>query len=143
MMTDPSEIRYAITKDLPIADLRENYLDVGWINAECPDAFLEKMVRHSFAVSAAFDGDRLIGSMRALSDGVSDAYLLDLVVHHDYRCRGIGRAVLANLAAAMCDLGIGWIVCVGVPGTESFYQNSPGVKMQNFTPYRFFENPQS
>lgn len=142
-MTPSPEIKYVLTKDLPIAELREIYLDVGWIDSECPDAILEKMIRNSFAISAAFEGDRFIGSMRALSDGVSDAYLLDLVVHRDFRRRGIGRTILVNLAAAMRDLGVGWIVCVGAPGTESFYHNSPGVKMENYTPYRFFEKPSS
>lgn len=113
------------------------YREAGWIKPGADDSFVEEMIRNSFAIACAFDGARLIGMMRALSDGVSDAYLLDLVVDPVYRRRGIGKKLLDFLTQHMASLGVDWILCVGAPGTESFYRRTGAEPMAGFTPYRF------
>ena len=95
------------------------------------------MLRGTFAVSAAFHNGRLIGFMRALSDGVSDAYMLDLIVRKDYRKQGIGRKILDRLTGYLKQRGIDWILCIGAPGTEAFYSRTRAEKMMNYTPFRF------
>jgi ribosomal protein S18 acetylase RimI-like enzyme len=47
----------------------------------------------------AYDGDRLVGLCRAMSDGVSNAYISSVMVAPEYRRRGIGREMLARLMA--------------------------------------------
>jgi predicted N-acetyltransferase YhbS len=76
--------------------------------------------------------------MRALSDGVSDAYMLDLIVHPDYRKLGAGRTIVHTLADFLKKQGIEWIVCIGVPGSETFYGKTEAKNMDGFTPYRFY-----
>lgn len=78
--------------------------------------------------------------MRGISDGVSDAYLLDLIVHPDYRKNGIGKQIVNTLADHLKQKGIEWIVCIGVPGSESFYAKTNAKVMEGFTPYRFHDN---
>ena len=59
---------------------------------------------------------------RAISDGVSDAWLQDIVVLDDYRKHGIGRAIILKLVE-VCQLKkIGWIGLVAEPGTKEFYK---------------------
>ena len=74
--------------------------------------------------------------MRALSDGVSDAYLLDMVVELSHRRRGLAREILRQLNAYLKGKGINWIVCISVPGAENLYA-SEGKKMSGFVPFRF------
>lgn len=75
------------------ADLAADHFD----NGRSPDA-----LRRSFASSRhvvfAWDGDRVVGMARLLSDGVCNAYLVDVWTHSMYRRRGIGTAMVEHLA---------------------------------------------
>ena len=138
MNTSPrlEDICFRITSSLPSGEAAELYCEAGWM--EHPDAeAVSVMLRNSYAVSAAFHGERLIGFMRAFSDGISDAYMLDLVVKSEYRKLGVGRTILENLADHLKEKGIDWVLCVGAPGTDSFYERTSAVPMEGFTPYRF------
>ena len=75
--------------------------------------------------------------MRALSDGVSDAYILDLIVTQEYRRNGLGRRILDTLAQYLISLGIDWIVLIGADGTEKFYASTDAKPMKGHTPYRY------
>ena len=123
----------------PLEEVAELYLEAGWIKPGDDTGFLHPMLEHSFAVSAAFRDGKLVGMMRALSDGVSDAYILDLVVRKPYRGNGIARRVMENLTAHLQTFGIDWIVCIGAPGTEAFYSRTSAAVMHGFTPMRFGE----
>ena len=130
--------RYSITKDLPHADALALYRAAGWFGPSDPAPELDAMIANSFAVFAAFDdAGRLIGMARALSDGVSDAYILDVVVDPEFRSRGIGRTLVKRLAEYLASFGIDWIVCIGVPGTEAFYRAAGAAPMDGHTAFRF------
>ncbi len=134
-------LRYSITKDLPRADVLALYRAAGWFGMSDPAPELDAMIANSFAVSAAFDpASRLVGMARALSDGVSDAYILDVVVDPAHRSRGIGREIVKRLADHLAACGIDWIVCVGVPGTEAFYRAAGAAPMDGHTPFLFGGN---
>ena len=139
MDTDRQDrFRYSITKDLPRADVLALYRAAGWFGPSDPAPELDAMIANSFAVSAAFDpSGRLVGMARALSDGVSDAYILDVVVDPAHRLHGIGRTVVKCLADYLASLGIDWIVCIGVPGTEAFYRAAGAAPMDGHTAFRF------
>ncbi|MBK6683202.1 MAG: GNAT family N-acetyltransferase [Deltaproteobacteria bacterium] len=51
----------------------------------------------STAWVGAFEGDRLIGSARAMSDGARLAWLYDVVVESSFRGRGVGQALVRLL----------------------------------------------
>jgi len=131
-------LRYSITKDLPRADVLALYRAAGWFGPFDPAPELDAMISNSFAVSTAFDSaGRLVGMARALSDGVSDAYILDVVVDPAHRSQGVGRTIVKRLAEHLASFGIDWIVCVGVPGTEAFYRAAGAASMDCHTPFRF------
>lgn len=139
---DCRQIRFAVTKDLPRADALALYRAAGWFAGDDPAPQLDAMIANSFAVSAAFDfAGRLVGMARALSDGVSDAYILDVVVHPDRRGEGVGRGLVSRLAEHLASFGVDWIVCIGVPGTESLYRSAGAEPMTGHTPFRFRASP--
>ena len=132
------QFRYSITKDLPRADVLALYRAAGWFGMSDPAPELDAMIANSFAVSAAFDpAGHLVGMARALSDGVSDAYILDVVVDPAHRSLGVGRTIVSRLAEHLASFGIDWIVCIGVPGTETFYRAAGAAPMDNHTAFRF------
>jgi len=134
------QIEVKMIKNVSADDIVELYRCAGWWQEGSDDpASIRLIAERSFALCGAFnEAGKLVGMMRALSDGVSDAYMLDLVVHPDYRRHGLGSRVLHTLAEHLHALGIEWIVCIGAPGTEAFYQKSKGEVMHGFVPYRFF-----
>ncbi|MDX9822783.1 MAG: GNAT family N-acetyltransferase [Syntrophales bacterium] len=79
---------------LRISDIRDMLSKVSW----CPDITepeILKGIRNSALVVGAYTGKgRQIGFLRVVSDKVRFAYLLDVVVHEDYRRRGIGRGMV-------------------------------------------------
>ncbi|MCQ2378120.1 MAG: GNAT family N-acetyltransferase [Victivallaceae bacterium] len=114
------------------------YRAAKWWGEENDFGAMRKMLENSFAVVCARSGGKLVGMMRAISDGISDAYMLDLVVAPEYRRRGIGKRLTDFLAAHLETCGIEWIVCIGVPGTENVYGKCERASaMAGHTPWRF------
>jgi ribosomal protein S18 acetylase RimI-like enzyme len=64
-----------------------------------PRDVVEAQVRGARWVVAAYDDARLVGFVRAISDGVTNAYVCTMVVHADYRGRGIGTELMKRLIA--------------------------------------------
>lgn len=71
--------------------LRETY----WAH-DRPLALIERAVRNSFCVSAWCDV-RMIGFARAITDFACHAYLADVIVHPDWRGRGLGTRLVRRL----------------------------------------------
>ena len=118
------------------ADVAALYRDAGGIGEEDSTDFIPEVLKNSFCVVGAFHRGRMIGMMRALSDGVSDAYLLDMVVLTEFRGHGIAAQILDCIVTHLKGLGIDWIVCISVPGVEKLYLRR-GETMEKHTPIRF------
>jgi ribosomal protein S18 acetylase RimI-like enzyme len=52
------------------------------------------MLAHTDYHFSAWDGQRLVGFARVLTDGVYRATLWDVVVHPDYQGRGVGEELV-------------------------------------------------
>ena len=90
--TSPDGIDWARLK----ADLAADDFD----NGRSPAA-LRRSFEQSQHVAFARDGDRVIGTARLLSDGVCNAYLLDVWTASQYRRQGIATALVELLLAAV------------------------------------------
>lgn len=82
------------------------YASVGWTNYTAQPEMLERAFAHSLAILAAYDGERLIGIIRAVGDGASIVFVQDLLVHPDYQRRGIGSTLLKMLLALFARVSI-------------------------------------
>ena len=94
-------------------EYRENHLvdldALAVLRAACAFAsvdrvYLARQVSGALWVVHAYDGSRLVGFCRAISDGVSNAYVSSVMVDPEYRRRGIGRAMLARLIGGRDDV---------------------------------------
>ena len=77
------EIKTHRERPIPTRSVRELYGHVGWSRAVNEEE-LREVLEVGPAVGA-WDGERLVGFVRALSDGHLAAYVEDVMVHQDYR----------------------------------------------------------
>jgi ribosomal protein S18 acetylase RimI-like enzyme len=102
------------------------YRSAGWWRdgkddpAEIPGIIRGSLV---FIVAVNRKSGKAVGMGRAISDGISDAYIQDMVVLPEYRGRGIGRAILRKILAACREHGISWIALIAEGGTGDFYRD--------------------
>src|SRR5690606_28247620 len=87
-----------------------------------------------FVVAVDRISGRTVGMGRAISDGVSDAYIQDLVVLPDFRGRGVGKAIIKRLVEVCISRGITWIALVAEPGTQEFYKEAGFSPMEGHMP---------
>jgi ribosomal protein S18 acetylase RimI-like enzyme len=76
---------------------------VGWPKPPSPERHLE-ILRGSSHVVLARDGERVVGFVTAISDGVISAYIPLLEVLPEYQGRGIGAELVRRLLARLGDL---------------------------------------
>ena len=112
------------------------YLFEKWISPSDDYSRINQAVKNSFCAFGAFDGDLMIGFFRALSDGISDAYLLDLVVDPTYRNQGIAAKLTEAILTELRKSKLLWITCISNPGVDKLYSKF-GSAMQDYTPFRF------
>lgn len=78
-------------------------------------AQLRLSFENSAVVAMAFAGERCIANGRLLSDGVGNAYMVDVWTQSAYRGQGIGRRIVQMLIAA-------------VPGQHIYLQTDDAVE---------------
>lgn len=102
--------------DLPI--LKDIYQSVGWMKHD--EAIIKKVFDASTHKVFVMDGDKIIGFARALSDGVFNAAIYDVVVHKDYQSKGVARIALENLLSQLEHISC--VQLIATTGNDTFYK---------------------
>jgi aralkylamine N-acetyltransferase len=80
-------------------------------------------IRRAFAnsplVCLAMEGDELVGSARAITDGEYHAFIYDVAVHPRHQGRGVGRHLMENLLGR---LRVWRVMLVAAEGVQPFYE---------------------
>jgi N-acetylglutamate synthase-like GNAT family acetyltransferase len=91
-------IQYRFDKEMiNIKEWRELVLSVATWKMPTDLSDWEKMFENTSLIVTAWDGDRLIGSARLFTDFVRWGNIYDVVVHHDYQGKGIGKRLILEL----------------------------------------------
>lgn len=83
---------------------------VGWPSPPTPETLL-RVLRGSHRVVLARDGERVVGFVTAISDGVLSAYIPLLEVLPEYGGRGVGSELVRRLLADLSDLYMVDVMC--------------------------------
>lgn len=87
-------ITYTIKKEFCEKDIERLFLSVNWLSGRYPKRLI-KALRSSSFVATAWDGDRLVGLVRALDDSEILAFLHYLLVDPEYQGQGIAGELIA------------------------------------------------
>jgi predicted GNAT superfamily acetyltransferase len=80
---------------------------------------MKAMLAHANLVVTAWDGDKLIGLARTLTDFAYVGYLADLAVRIDYQRSGVGKELIARTRAEMGPRST--LVLLAAPKAVEYY----------------------
>ena len=86
-------ITYTEEKKFTAEEAQDLFLSVGWISGQYPTR-LHKALMNSSTVITAWDGQKLVGLIRALDDSDLVAYIHYVLVRPDYHGQGIAGKML-------------------------------------------------
>jgi ribosomal protein S18 acetylase RimI-like enzyme len=115
------------------------YKSAGWWKENYDSSKIEDMINGSFAFAVAFikKSDKAVGMGRVLSDGVSDAYIQDLVVLPEFQDAGIGKKIVKKLLDFCLLKNIIWIGLIAEPKQSGFYSNIGFNILKDYTPMKY------
>ena len=90
------EIEYRNTKEFTEQELQRLFLSVKWESGNYPDILVRAMLNSTHVISA-WDGNKLVGLIRALSDGETVAFLHYLLVDPAYQGHHIGDELMKRV----------------------------------------------
>ncbi|MBQ8638879.1 MAG: GNAT family N-acetyltransferase [Lachnospiraceae bacterium] len=98
-----------------LSDLRES---VGWNRMENE---YESPLMTSFYHIAVYENRKLVGYVDCVSNGVTDAYIQDLMVHPDYQGKGIGTDLMNQMIRYLKEKRIYMVSVVFEERLKPFY----------------------
>ena len=105
-----------------------------WVASRDDDDLVKRIVAGSHCFLVVEEGERVVGMGRAISDGVSDAYIQDVAVDAGYRGRGIGREIVRCLLDRLNRDGVNWVGLIAERGSHPFYEHLGFDVMPDATP---------
>ncbi|WP_298651948.1 GNAT family N-acetyltransferase [uncultured Proteiniphilum sp.] len=87
------EIQYKTTKNFSENELKDLFLSVNWSSGNYPDKLVIAM-ENSSSVFTAWDGERLVGLINVLDDGIMTAYVHYLLINPEFQGKGIGKSLV-------------------------------------------------
>lgn len=129
-------ITYSDTHEFSESDLRRLFLSVNWESGNHADKLRVAMINYG-SVFSAWDGDRLIGMVCVMDDGIMTAYIQYVLVDPQYQGQGIGRRLLGMVKDRYSDFMR--IVLVAYNDRVTFYETCGFTGGEGKTPM-FVEN---
>jgi len=114
------------THDIPTRDqFYALFQTTGWNDTYQLTAHeLEQALQSSWYVVCAYDGDKLVGFGRLVSDGIVHAMIYDMIVDPAYQGQGVGTQILKRLVEYCRAAHIRDIQLFCARGKRPFYEKN-------------------
>jgi ribosomal protein S18 acetylase RimI-like enzyme len=94
-------------------------LSIGWTPL---GRVYQTALKRSVFYICAFEGENLIGFLDVVGNGVTDAYIQNLLVAADWQGRGIGKAMMELSVKLLTEMGVRTVWLIFDPELEPFYR---------------------
>jgi len=133
---DTDHIEIIIVDQWNIEDIISLYKAGKWWKPGSDTTIIPTLIKNSFAFAVAINNRtyNAVGMGRVLSDGISDAYIQDVVVLEEWRKRGIGKKIIQTLINYCLSKQVTWIALISEPGQDVFYQPLGFKEMKEYIP---------
>lgn len=101
-------------------ELQRLFLSVGWSSGHFPEKLKAAMINFK-TVFSAWDGDKLVGMICVMDDGIMNAYVHYLLVDPEYHGQTIGRTLVDMVKKKYNDYLR--IAVIGYNNEIDFYEN--------------------
>lgn len=122
------------------ADVLALYQAVGWRMYTRDPKKLERAIAQSLSVLGAYDGNRLVGLIRAVGDGETILFIQDLLVLPSYQRQGIGRQLVNALVDQFPQVRQRVLLTDDQPQTRAFYENIGFVQSSKVGVIAFYQD---
>ena len=99
------------------------YSAVGWTAYTENMPALREGFKNSLLVLAAYDGEELLGLIRAVGDGATIVFVQDILVFPDKQRQGVGTALLKAILDRYPDVRQIELATDNTPKTVAFYKS--------------------
>lgn len=132
-------LKIKIIKNIKVEQIIDLYKEAGWWDEddEKNPIKVRKIIKGSNIFIGAFIENKLVGMARVLSDGISDAYIQDVIVKENYRKKGIGKKLIIFLLNYLKKKQINWIGLISTPSSKEFYKKLGFETLVGFEPMIF------
>ena len=89
-------IEYKNIHEFSEQDLKDLFLSVEWSSGHFPDKLVVAMKNFKTVISA-WDGDKLVGMICAMDDGIMNAYVHYLLIRPEYQGQSIGKELVERV----------------------------------------------
>ncbi len=115
---------------IPTADqVIELYQNSGLPRPTHDKERIKKMFDNSTLIITVWDGERLIGVSRSITDWCWSCYLADLAVRHEYKQSGIGKKLIMLTKEKVGDECM--ILLLSVPAAMEYYPKVGFIKQES------------
>ena len=136
---DDKQIEVSIVDQWNAEDIVILYKAGNWWEKEADSTFINSLIKNSFAFVVAVNKKTniAVGMGRVLSDGVSDAYIQDVVVLKEWRGKGVGKMIVKKLIDYCLSKNVNWVALISEPNQEGFYLPLGFKEMKKYVPMKY------
>ena len=114
-----NKIRYFKNKKLNPKDVAQLFIRAGLKRPSDDVKRIGKMLKNADLVITAWEGKKLVGIARSLTDFTYCTYLSDLAVDKDFQKQGIGRELVNRTQKAIGEKSM--LLLLSVPTAVEYY----------------------
>ena len=123
------EIQYRKNEKITANQLAEVFKASGIRRPVEDKPRLEKMLKHADILVTAWDGEKLIGVARALTDYSYCCYLSDLAVDQGYQHKGIGKQLILEVEKEIGEEAS--LILLASPSAMDYYPKVGFTRIEN------------
>ena len=105
------------------ADILRLYESVGWTAYTDHPEVPRKGFENPMLILTAYEGDQLLGIIRAVGDGYTVVFIQDILVFPEYQRKGIGSALLQAILDRYSHVRQIELATDNTPKTIAFYKS--------------------